>query len=66
MSEGNKRCMYFIAQTYDISDLKRLKQLAYRDLLMRQQYLGELDVHVAMCMRMTTYTPACQCQFGLL
>ena len=40
MSEGNKRCMYFIAQTYDISDLKRLKQLAYRDLLMRQQYLG--------------------------
>ena len=44
MSEGNKRCMYFIAQTYDISDLKRLKQLAYRDLLMRQQYLGELHV----------------------
>ena len=42
MSENSQRSLYFIAQAYDMSNLKRLKQLAYRDLLMRQQYLGNI------------------------
>ena len=42
LPNGKKQVLYFIAKTYDVSNMKRLKQLAYRDILMRQQYLGEL------------------------
>ena len=43
LPNGKKQVLYFIAKTYDVSNMKRLKQLAYRDILMRQQYLGELS-----------------------
>ena len=41
--KGKKKVLYFIAKTYDLSNMKRLKQLAYRDILMRQQYLGSIS-----------------------
>ena len=41
LKKGNKQYMWYMAKCYDTSDMKRLEQLKYRDILMRQQYLGK-------------------------
>ena len=42
LTRGSKKYMWYLARCYDMSNMKRLEQLKYRDILMRQQYLGEV------------------------
>ena len=41
MTRGSKRYMWSVAQVYDVSELKRLKQLQYKQLLLKQARLGK-------------------------